>query len=67
MTGRERLEAILEKMNHLARNGYDTEAAHSDADKLLVDVVLLVGAYTGFDDLIHRIIDSYENVSKWYA
>ncbi len=49
---------ILEKLKEL-RYEMDTEAAHSDADELLCELLIELG---------HQdIVDAFNQIDKWYA
>jgi len=59
-------DAILDRLKQLAANvgGRDVEAAHSEADALLMDALLLTGVEP---EKVRQIIDTYQDVEKWYA
>lgn len=48
---------------------YDIETAHSDADKILIETIILL-ARARFGSLPHevqKVISKYRSVPKWYA
>jgi len=57
------LSLILDKMLRVAENG-DWEAAHMDADRLLVDTVRELAPK---NDTVAEILEAYSAVGKWYA
>lgn len=52
-------DRTMKEMRELANGKYDTEVGHSEADKLLVE---LLNAF-GFEELTKL----YDEVPKWYA
>jgi hypothetical protein len=53
-------------MQKCVENG-DTEAAHSEADDLLVAALLTLAEKSGDLEIVRQIVDAYESVDKWYA
>ena len=63
----QRLYQIERQMRLQVANG-DTEAAHSLADDLLVELLETLPKVTGGDEsLVERVIAAYRLVRKWYA
>ena len=54
-----RMSQIKKEMKELADGLYCTEQGHIEADKLLAELLRLLG----YDELI----DNYESMRKWYA
>lgn len=48
----------LERLKKL-QNNYDIEAAHSEADNILCEILM--------EFELEDILEAYENVPKWYA
>lgn len=55
----EKKNQLLQRMKDLSLSE-DTESAHAEADRILIEVLKLSG---GYDSLI----EAYENIDKWYA
>lgn len=63
----ERLEQLKAEMIRWTGDG-DIEIAHSQADRLLLEVLRAVaGDATATREAVEQIIDAYELVDKWYA
>ena len=58
------LDYLLGKMNGI--NG-DQELNHINADKILVDTILLLASNTIDKDVVNKIVKSYTNIDKWYS
>lgn len=63
----ERLEQLKAEMIRWTGDG-DIEIAHSQADRLLLEVLRAVASdATATREAVEQIIDAYELVDKWYA
>lgn len=51
-------QAAIQRLIELQKPG-DTEASHSDADKVLCDLLVALGYAS--------VVDEWEKVNKWYA
>ena len=49
---------LIDELKALAKNG-DPEAAHGDADKILCELLIMLG--------YKEVIDAYSKIEKWYA
>ena len=54
-------EEVIERLNALT--GYDQEAAHGEADGLLLHALQLAG----MDDVVEAYITARDRVDFWYA
>ena len=57
-----KLHEIYNKMQELHKNT-DTEVAHCTADDLLIEAIEVLGG----KEYMEPLIDSYAELSKWYA
>ena len=62
----QRLEVFLKRMQELLEDN-DTEAAHSEADDLLVSTLLHLPLSSTHQATVKRIVDAYEQIEKWFA
>lgn len=49
---------LINKLKALAKSG-DPEAAHGDADKILCELLIMLG--------YKEVVDAYAEIEKWYA
>ena len=52
-------EQAIEKLKEIAKNDGDTEAAHSNADQVLCDLLVSLGHVD--------VVAAWGEVDKWYA
>lgn len=64
MTDKDKLALILEGMMNLAYSNPTPEKAHRKADKLLIAAVVILGSYSGCNDLVIEILDAYEDAIR---
>ena len=53
---------VIEKLKQLKKEGddaFDHERTHEEGDEVLVEFVRSLG--------YHRVADTYEEITKWYA
>lgn len=62
------MENLLEKMNKLA-GGSDVEANHCEADRLLVDALVLLSEKLSDDDklVVSELVTAFNRVERWFA
>jgi len=46
---------------------YDTEVAHGIADDLLIEAIEVLGEEIGGEEYMKPLINSYNELEKWYA
>ena len=62
----EALTTIIDRLTAII-NSPDTEAAHIDADIELRRAIEILGEMSGKSTLARVIVETYNNVPKWYA
>lgn len=60
------LDVVLERLNALSRAA-DIESAHVEADRLLCDALMLLSSKRKDAEVVHKIIDTFMLMEKWYA
>lgn len=61
-----KLHEIYKKMQELHKDT-DTEVAHGIADDLLIEAIEVLGEELNGEEYMKPLIDSYNELDKWYA
>lgn len=63
------LKKLREKIDELEQwhGDTDNEVAHVEADRILLDTIMLLCTEIGHEDVGIEIVKAFEKIDKWYA